>query len=382
MYDVIVIGGGPSGLNTARTLAENGLDVIVLERKSRIGQNVLCTGIVGNNIFNEFQLPDSSIISKIQKVNMISPYRTSILYDHPQPFACVVDREKFDRNIAGLAVQAGSRIDCEKHVKNIQINGKGIEVSASNNGNGSLTYKARMAVIATGVNNQLSRKIGLGCSQKFINGAQLEVEADNLPDTHIFFGNKIAPGAFAWAVPARDRIRIGLITEKDPKPYFKNLLKSVLPKAGAGVKKQFHLKAIVQGVVSRTYANRVLVVGEAAGQVKTTTGGGIYFGLQGSRDASDVILRNIRLDRLSAKALSEYEKQWKKNIHKEILIGYYARKICSRLSDSKIEKLFSIARNNGIIPFIKQNGNFDWHGQLILGLARKTLVFQNLLNKF
>jgi len=377
-----VIGGGPSGLNTARLLADNGLDVVVLEKKSKIGHNVICTGIVGNKTFKEFDLPDFSVLSEIQKVKMISPYKTSILYQHPRPFASVVSREKFDQSIADLAVQAGSRIHCETNVRDIRVNGKGVEVSTSNNGNGNLTYKARMVVIATGVNNQLSKKIGLGYSQEFLNGAQLEVETKELPDTHIFFGNKVAPGAFAWVVPARDRVRIGMITEKDPKPYFQKLLKEVLPDSQAGTKQKFHMKAISQGILSRTYADRILAVGEAAGQVKATTGGGIYFGLQGSRIAATVILGNIRHDRLSAKNLSEYEKLWKKTIHREILIGYYARKICSRLSDPRIEKLFNLARNNGVIPFIKQNGDFDWHGQLLLGLAKKTPIFQILLNRF
>ena len=71
--------------------------------------------------------------------------------------------------------------------------------------------------------------------------------------------------------------------------------------------------------------------------------------------------------------MSEYEELWKKNLQKEILIGYFARKICSKFSDSVIEKMFQVAQNDGVIPLIREKGNFDQHGKLILALLRRML---------
>jgi len=94
MCDLIVIGGGPSGLNATRKLAEKGLDVVVLERKSEIGIHSICTGIVGKKVFKEFDLSKESILKDIKKVNMIFPYSTQVTYQHPMVFANVADREK------------------------------------------------------------------------------------------------------------------------------------------------------------------------------------------------------------------------------------------------------------------------------------------------
>jgi len=379
--DVIIIGGGPSGLNTARILSGCGLDVVVLERKDRIGQNIVCTGIVGENVFSEFDIPESSVLSEIQKVRMISPFGTAINYRHPHAFARVVDRERFDRSLADLAVRSGSHIECGCSVTNISVDRKAVEISANRNGS-DLTYSAKMAVIATGVNSALSKKLRLGGSGEFLNGIQAEVEPGDLSATRLYFGNKVAPGAFAWAVPAGDRVRIGMITEKDPIFFFERLLKNFIPDSVAKGIPAYKIKAIAQGVPEKTYADRILVVGEAAGQVKGTTGGGIYFGLVGSRAAGDVIMRNIEKDHLGAGDLAAYEIQWKSVLLKEILIGYSARKVCGRLSDTRTENLFRLAQSNGILPFIKKNGHFDWQSQMLLGLAKKTPFFHSLVKRF
>ena len=131
-------------------------------------------------------------------------------------------------------------------------------------------------------------------------------------------------------------------------------------------------KAIAQGLTTKTYGERILAVGEAAGQIKTTTGGGIFFGLHCSEIAANVILERIRKDTFKSSDLSEYEKSWKRSIQKEILIGYYARKLCGKMSDSQIERMFQIAKTDGIFPLIREKGNFDWQSDLILSLFKRT----------
>jgi len=147
-------------------------------------------------------------------------------------------------------------------------------------------------------------------------------------------------------------------------------------------------KPIAQGLITKSSGNRILVVGEAAGQVKTTTGGGIFFGLLCSDIASKEIMQRFEKDALSEQDLSVYEKNWKKEIQKEILVGYYTRKICEKLSDSQVENMFQIARNNGVIPLIKKKGNFDWQSDVILALAKRapfksiqSLCSKNLFGK-
>ena len=383
MHDVIIIGGGPSGLNAARKLAEGGLDVIVLERRKKIGSNVLCTGIVGKEAFQECDLSMDSILSGIKDVKIISPYSTQIIYRHPIAFANVVDRGKFDKNLADAAKSKGIEIKLDNHVLDVSLRPSSVEVLTKRESKYLQKYSAKMAIIATGIDCKLNKKLGLGYPKNYIYGIQAELEAANCDSTTILVGNTVAPGAFAWIVPAGENaVRVGLLTENEPNACFKNLMGRInlsLEKNRGRNDVQF--RAIAQGVVSKTYGERVLVVGEAAGQVKTTSGGGIYFGLLCSDIASRVILQRFKEGCFSSFALAEYEKLWKRAIQKEILIGYYARKVCSKLSDAQIERIFQIAKSDGIIPLIREKGNFDWHSELIFSLMKTVPLLPSMVPK-
>ena len=378
--EIVVIGGGPSGLNAARILARKGLDVVLLERKKDIGSQMVCSGIVGKEVFKEFEISRSSIQGKIQNVRMISPFGTTLVYRHPESFAYVVDRPKFDKSTAEDVWAHGGCIELETGVTDVQVKERYAEVLAESPSRGEHRYRAQMVVVATGVNHNLTKKIGLGFSKEFLNGVQLELASDKLTLTTLTFGNVVAPGAFGWAVPLNNgRLRLGLLTDRNPKFYFRSMMESILPDVMEKIaESDIRVKPISQGVLSKTYGDRLVAVGEAAGQVKTTTGGGIYYGLLCSTIAADVILKNWKQKSLAAKNLAEYEKIWKQKILKELMVGYYARKLGARLSDSQIEKLFMLAKTNGIFPFIQNNGKFDWHSDLILGLVKKVPLFRNL----
>src|SRR5512137_1747653 len=108
--DVIVVGAGPSGLRTAAGLAGAGLDVRILEKKPRAGTGVVCTGIVGREVFDDFGIDRGSVVEELRRVRLVSPFATELVYEHPRPFACVVDRERFDGVLAGAAAAAGAAI--------------------------------------------------------------------------------------------------------------------------------------------------------------------------------------------------------------------------------------------------------------------------------
>ncbi len=376
MNDVIVIGGGPSGLYTAGLLADSGLDVKVFEKKKRIGEDILCTGIIGKEAFERFGLKENSILSELAYMNMVSPFGTSLRYDHGKVFACVVDRKKFDLNLAHKALSCGARIFTGTRVENIKNTGDHIEVSSFSKKRGETRHRAKIAVLATGIEYRLHKKIGMGYPKNYINGAQIELDAVNGEGPFIMVGSKVAPGAFAWNIPVqKNRTRLGLITEKDATFYLKKLVSRLYPEKVTALEKERVLsKIIAQGPVSKTYSHRVIAVGEAAAQVKTTTGGGIYYGLLCSQIAAETILRNFSTDSFELSDLSEYERSWKKAIKRELLVGYYARKTCGRLGDKEVERLFQLAKSNGVFPLIRKRGKFDWQVDLILELAKKAPI--------
>ncbi len=371
--DVVVIGGGPSGLRAAGRLAARGLDVRLFERKPRIGQNVICTGIVGKEVFEKFGLNPASIIREIRTVRLVSPFSTVVTYQHPRSFAFVVDREAFDGHIAESAAAAGATIELNCRVQDIAVGPAGVTVTARSDKHDLVTCEAEVAVIASGIDYALQKKVGLGYPMDFLNGAQAEISDAAGDVTSIFFGKSVAPGAFAWSVPAAEgKIRVGLLTKREPKAVLQKLLDERFREAVPSLDDvQIRTKAVAQGLLSRTAAERVLSVGEAAGQIKTTTGGGISYGLLCADLASEVIAECFAKSDFGAQSLAVYESRWRKALQKEITVGQYTRKMCSRLSDWQVEGLFHLAQTDGIIPIIRDTADFDWHSGLIMALLKR-----------
>ncbi|MCJ7485731.1 MAG: NAD(P)/FAD-dependent oxidoreductase [Candidatus Aminicenantes bacterium] len=371
--DVIVIGAGPSGLRAAGRLAAAGLDVRVLEKKSRVGANVVCTGIVGKEVFDDFGLDLRPVIEELRTVRLVSPFSTVLTYEHPRPFACVVDREKFDSALAATAVSAGAAVVCDARVDDISISRGGAEVTVRDGQGGVSRQAAAVVVLATGVDFGLQKKIGLATPRDFLRGAQVEASLPGRGTTTLFFGRDVAPGAFAWSVPAGEgKARVGLLTKKDPRARLRKLLDAHFDGCpGTGEEVQIRTKPVAQGLLSGTFGDRVLAVGEAAGQTKTTTGGGISYGLTCADLAADVILECFGRSSFGAADLAEYERRWKGLLQKEIVVGHYTRRMCARLSDGRIESLFHLAQTDGIVPIIREKADFDWHSGLILALLQR-----------
>ncbi len=365
--DVLVVGGGPSGLRVAGRLAAEGLDVRVLERKPAIGQNVVCTGIVGLDVFGKFGLDPGPVIQEIRDVRLVSPFGTVVSYRHPRPFACVVDRERFDARIAESAVSAGAALSLGSRVDGLTVEPDGVRVTARENGGGTVRYAAAVAVIASGVDPGLPKKAGLGYPRRFLRGAQAEIPLRPGEQTTIFIGRDVAPGAFAWSVPAGDRARVGLLAKKDAKALLVKLMRANGLPEGTAIR----TRAVAQGLVARTTGDRVLSVGEAAGQIKTTTGGGISYGLLCADLAAEAVLECFGRSSFGAAALAGYEAGWRKVLQKEIVIGHFARRMCARLSDGQVEGLFHLAQTDGIIPIIRETADFDWHSGLIFALIER-----------
>ena len=181
-HDIFVVGGGSSGLNSARRLSEKGLDVAVLERKDEIGKNVVCTGIVGKEAFDRFRLATNSILTEIQNFKMVSPNKTSVLYSHASPFAYVVDREKFDNNLADEAVSNGAALKLSHEVVDVSSDENYVNITAKISGSQFVTLRAKAIILATGIDTRLNKKLGLGYSKEYIHGIQSEIYQLKLSD--------------------------------------------------------------------------------------------------------------------------------------------------------------------------------------------------------
>ena len=130
----------------------------------------------------------------------------------------------------------------------------------------------------------------------------------------------------------------------------------------------------------RTYGERLIAVGDAAGQVKPTSGGGIYYGLLSAEIAAGTLHGALEDGDLSARRLIRYERSWKKKLGRELTVGYWARRIFERLSERQIDRIFEIIRSGNIDEAMlkAKDLSFDWHSKTILRLLRYQMVAQTL----
>ena len=132
----------------------------------------------------------------------------------------------------------------------------------------------------------------------------------------------------------------------------------------------------------RTFADRVLVVGDAAGQVKPTTGGGIYYAQLSGELAAFAASGAFAASDFSARRLAGYERAWKALLGRELRVGYLARLLYSTLADSQIERLLSRVMGNGMCDELvgSRHFSFDWHSATLLRAARNRELRSLLLS--
>jgi digeranylgeranylglycerophospholipid reductase len=371
VHDVAVVGAGPAGLVAARSLASAGHDVLVLEEHGRIGEPVHCTGLLGLEAFEELAIPRQAILTITHMARFVAADGSSVVVDAERVRAAVVDRALFDQTLADDTRAAGAELRTGVRVRSITVHPDRVTIAADD----SASIDARVCVIACGANYRFNRALGLGVPRAFVQSAQLEVPLDGPESVEVFLGRSVAPGGFAWLVPFQrgDRAfnRVGLMCQSNAASRFAEFSTTVRGRFGSTATwPQPRVRILPLGPVDQTYSDRVVAVGDAAGLVKPTTGGGIYYGLISGHLAGEVVAAALDEDDLSKARLRAYETRWRERLGADIRIGLAFRILASRLSDRAIDALVELARVDGLVPLLKQTADFNWHRQSALALLR------------
>ena len=364
----MILGAGPAGNHTAKLLAQLGYDVAVLESKTSIGDK-LCTGIVGRECIRRFGSIEPRVFRETGSASLVLPSGKQLRIDMGRPYAYVIDRVHFVGELARKAEEMGASYHQNLRVIGVGVEEDGVWARALVDGREEV-YRGRALVLASGFGSRLTKDLGLGVIDQYALGAQTEVCTNGLEETLVYLGKRFTPGFFGWLVPtSQGRGLLGLLARHDPVKHLNRLMESLesqgtVSRANGGPAKW----GIPLKPLPKTYGDRVVVVGDAAGQVKPTTGGGIYYALLCAEEATDALHRAFQKNDLSARRLKDYEEAWKRKLGRELSVGFYARRLYEALSDGQIEYLMETIAHNGVHKEVIQDreSSFDWHAELIL----------------
>ena len=368
--DVVVVGAGPAGSIAASHLAANGHDVALLEEHATVGQPVHCTGLLGDDAFPEFNLPSSLVLARVDAARFRGAAGQSFSVGSGRVRAAIIDRAALDQHLANRAVEAGATLMTDTRVETIQVTPHGVSVKTPD----GRVVEARSCVLACGANYRFHRALGLGRPEMFLQSAQLDLPFPEAQGIEVQFGRDVAPNGFAWLVPfARNgehRARVGVMTQTRAGERFSAFLRSAFLRTGEVPDQvpQPRRKMLPLAPISRTYGDRVVAVGDAAGLVKPTTGGGIYYGMLSGGFAAEVLDDALRRDRLDEQSLRRYETMWRQQLGQEIKVGQAFRRVAETLSDESIDALIDLGRENGVVPILERTASFNWHRKAALAL--------------
>ena len=376
LYDVLVIGAGPVGSYTAQRLASDGYKVAVFEEHERIGEPMQCTGIISVECFQRFRLSTNAVLREASSAKLFSPSGNVMRLHSSRPQAYIVNRTAFDRQLADAAKSHGAEYFTFSRAADITVLNDRVRLSTDK----GKTFDCRVAVVASGFYSKLPQTLGLGRMKDFITGAQAEVEikgGSGLDEIEIYFDQNIAPGFFAWLVPtAPQRALAGLFARRASRKHLHEFLTALFEKGRIALS---NVNIMHGGIplkpLRKTYCDRVVVIGDAAGQVKPTTGGGVFYGLLCADIAANILHKALSTDDLSTKSLSRYQSKWHKAIGHELRKGYAARHAYEKLSNHRIEQLFNFTLKRGLPDAINQSPNisFDWHSKAMAELIKISL---------
>jgi digeranylgeranylglycerophospholipid reductase len=381
--DVLIAGAGPGGLFMAARLAAKGLRTLVCEEHDRVGDPVHCTGVLSTESFGAFDLPAEATLNQLTTVRFVSPGGIHVDYATPLPLATVIDRPTFDRALAARAIAAGAEVRTSARVSAIDVDKNGVYVTA-----GRDCIRARLAVLACGATYAFQRRFGFGLPRTHLHTAQREFRARQLDGVELHFGRDVAPDGFAWAVPVvrpeGEFVRIGVMGSHDILQCYARVVARLRDRWGIlDADQPPRQKILPLGAIDRTYGDRMLAIGDAAGLVKPTTGGGIHYSIVSAALAADVAAGALARDRLDADALAPYEHAWRAELADEFEAQHALREVAAKLSDEAIDSFFELARTDGIMPILRATARFNQHRPFIRALFKhppaRRILFRTIL---
>jgi len=358
-FDVVVAGGSVAGLLCAREVASKGFSVIVIEEDYEVGTPEHCGGLVSLAGLEELQVIPfrKTFEHMIEYAKIFAPNGSSFTINSKKQRVAEISRRDLDKQIAFQAQKNGAVIKVRTSFQ--EITDTGIRTNQEK-------IDCRIFVDARGVSSIINKdRTGV------LSSAQYEIYADWIKKgrVEVIFDQEKYPGFFAWIIPSDEgKGKVGVagrginVTET---------IDRVLEEKGnySTIRKIF-APIWINGPIKKFVEGKTVIIGDAAGQTKPTTAGGIFTSGMGGVYAGQAISKFLKTN--NSEDLNEYQKKWMERFGSEIERQSRARKVLERIDNNTINKLFESITPE-IINEISEKDDFDFHAGSII----KLLGFKN-----
>ncbi|MFH1972925.1 MAG: NAD(P)/FAD-dependent oxidoreductase [archaeon] len=338
---ITIIGAGPVGNYLAYELARQGNKVRVVEEHQDVGRPVQCTGIVTSEFAKIIKLDESFVVNKVKRAKIFSPNQSFIEVKLKKE-NIILDRAKLDFFLYEKAKKEGVEYILGKRFNGNE--GKKLKI-------GDNLIETDYLIGADGPMSTVARSNGLYGDRKFVVGSQVRVNGKFESDLVEFY---LGVGSFGWVVPESEKIaRIGVVAYKNPNKHLQKLLDltkqdDIIDKQG-GFIPLYNPKQVLQ-------KGNVLLIGDAATQVKGSTFGGLVPGLL----ASKVLVKDIK----------NYKKNVRKKLHKDLYLNLMIRKIMDRFTEKDYNELLRLFMKDKVKEVIEDTDR-DFPSKFLLKLLIK-----------
>jgi geranylgeranyl reductase family protein len=368
MYDVVIAGGSVAGLICAREISSKGHSVLVIEEDYEIGTPDHCGGLVSITGLEELGIIPSrkTFEHLIESAEIYAPNGKSFSVNSRKQKVAEINRRELDKQIAHQAQKNGAIIRVRTSFQ--ELTDKGVRTSEEE-------IECKIFVDARGVSSLMQKdRTGVLLS------AQYEIYANWIKkgNVEIFFDQEKYPGFFAWVIPSDDgKGKIGVAGKGIS--IAETIEKFLATRGDYSTIRKIYAPIWIKGPIEKFVNEKTVIIGDAAGQAKPTTAGGIYSSGMGGLYAGQAISKF--LESKDKSDLEEYQKKWMEKFGNEFQKQLLARKILERLNNSTINKLFEFITPE-ITKEISEKDDFDFHsGSIIklLGIKGSVKTIQTII---
>lgn len=382
-YDVVVIGGGPAGCIAAKYAAKH-VSTLVVEEHTRIGEPAQCAGLISVRAAAESELRSKfrkCVCNEVSGAVFHPPTFRPLTVEGREKKAFVIRRDVFDRLLAEEAARSGADFLMQSKVVGIKRGSESPnELKIICEGK-ELKITAKVVVGADGASGITQRALGLRIRRLLSCVQVCGVYECDTNFVELFFGRSIAPGFFAWAIPVGEGVaRLGLCVDVtvggEPLRRLDLFLKR-LRKEGKfkGSSFDFLTGIIPLGPPKLTAAASIMLLGDAAAQVKPVTGGGVYYGMKCGKLAGMLAAEAAGVKAAAReKVVSRYDGMWRREIGREIGFGMLLHRLRCKMGDKDLDRIFRVLDDERLLKMVEEKGDMDYQSSALLPMLWRLLM--------